>query len=113
MGFPGDVRGEERPANARDIRDSRDAGLISGSGRFPGGGHGNPLQYSCLKNSIDRGACWATVHVVAKSWTRLSDNALMNYSGIILISLQKERNRIKENFGSEVICYLINKVFVD
>ena len=57
MGFPGDVRGEERPANARDIRDSRDAGLISGSGRFPGGGHGNPLQYSCLKNPMDRGAC--------------------------------------------------------
>ena len=41
------------PANAGDIRD---LGLISGLGRFPGGGHGNPLQYSCLDNFIDRGA---------------------------------------------------------
>ena len=54
------------PANAGDIRDM---GLISGSGRFPGGGHGNLLQYSCLQNSIDRGACWA--YGVAKNWTQL------------------------------------------
>ena len=52
------------PANARDIRDS---GLIPGSGRSPGGGHGNPLQYSCLENLMDREAWWATVHRVAKS----------------------------------------------
>ena len=39
----------------------------------PGGGHGNPLQYSCLENSMDRGAWWAIVHRVAKSQTRLSD----------------------------------------
>ena len=45
------------PANAGDIRD---AGLISGLERFPGGGHGNPLQYSCLGNSMDRGAWWDT-----------------------------------------------------
>ena len=44
------------PANARDLRD---AGLISGSGRTPGGGHGNPLQYSCLENPMDRVAWWA------------------------------------------------------
>ena len=56
------------PANAGDIRD---VGLIPGSGRSPGGGHGNPLQYSCLENSIDRGAWWATLHGVSKSWTRL------------------------------------------
>ena len=47
------------PANAGDIRD---AGLIPGSGRFPGGGHDNSLQYSCLENLMDRGAWWATVH---------------------------------------------------
>ena len=41
-------------------------GLIPGLGRSPGGGNGNPLQYSCLKNSMDRGAWWATVHGVAK-----------------------------------------------
>ena len=46
-------------------------GSISGSGRSPGGGHGNPLQYSCLKNPMNRGAWWATVHRVAKSWTWL------------------------------------------
>ena len=56
------------PANAGDIRD---AGLISGSGRSPGGGQGNPLQHSCLENSMGRGAWWATVHGVTKSWTGL------------------------------------------
>ena len=57
-------------ANAGDIRDS---GSIPGWGRSLGGGHGNPLQYSCLENAMDRGAWWATVHRVAKSWTQLSD----------------------------------------
>ena len=56
------------PNNAADIRD---LGSIPGLGRSPGGGHGNPLQYSCLENFTDRGAWWATVHRVAKSWTRL------------------------------------------
>ena len=46
-------------------------GLIPGSGRCPGGGHGNPLQYSCLENPMDRGAWWAIVHDVAKNRTRL------------------------------------------
>ena len=46
-------------------------GLIPKWGRFPGGGNGNPLQYSCLENSMDRGAWWATVHRVTKSQTRL------------------------------------------
>ena len=55
-------------ANARDIRD---AGLIPGSGRSPGGGHGNPLQYSCRENPMDRGDWWAVAHGVTKSWTRL------------------------------------------
>ena len=53
------------PANAGNIRD---VGLIPGSGRSPGEGHGNPLQYSCLENPMDRGTWWATVHAVAKSW---------------------------------------------
>ena len=51
-----------------------DLGLIPGSERFPGGGHGSPLQYSCLENSMDRGAWWAPVHGLAKSWTRLRDS---------------------------------------
>ena len=50
-----------------------DLGLIPGSGRSPGEGNGNPLQYSCLENPMDGGAWWATVHGVAKSWTWLSD----------------------------------------
>ena len=54
------------PANAGHIRDS---GLIPGSGRFPGRRHGNPLQYSCLENPMDRGARKATVYRVAKSQT--------------------------------------------
>ena len=53
-------------ANAGDIRD---AGLIPGLGRSPGGEHSNPLQCSCLENPLDRGACWATVHRIAKSRT--------------------------------------------
>ena len=47
------------PANARDVKD---VGSIPGLGRFPGGGHGNPLQYFCLKNPMDRGAWQTTVH---------------------------------------------------
>ena len=46
-------------------------GWIPGSRRSPGGGHGNPLQYSCLENPMDRGAWWATIHGVTKSQTRL------------------------------------------
>ena len=55
------------PANAGD---TRDVGLIPGLRRSPGGGHGNPLQFSCLENPMDRGAWWATVHRVANSWTQ-------------------------------------------
>jgi len=50
-----------------------DPDSIPGLRRSPGRGHGNPLQYSCLENPRDRGARWATVHGVAKSWTRLND----------------------------------------
>ena len=60
-GLPGDSDGKESACNAED------PGLIPGLGTSPGGGHGNPLQYSCLKNSMDRGPWWATVHGVAKS----------------------------------------------
>ena len=56
------------PARAGDMRD---VGSIFELGRSPGGGHGNPLQYSCLESPMDRGAWWATVHGVAKSRTRL------------------------------------------
>ena len=56
------------PTNARD---TGDMGSIPESGRPSGEGHGNPLQYSCLVNPVDRGAWWSMVHMVAKSWTLL------------------------------------------
>ena len=64
-GFPGVSDGKVSACNAGDL------GSISGSGRSPGEGNGNPLQYSCLENPMDGGAWWATVHGVAKSWTGL------------------------------------------
>ena len=65
--FPGDSDGKESAYNAGD------PGLIPGSGRPPGEGNGNPLQYSCLESSMDRGAWQSTVHEVTKSQTQLSD----------------------------------------
>ena len=61
--LPRGFSGKESTCNAGDT------GSIPGAGRFPGGGNGNPLQYSCLENSRDRGAWWATVHGVSKSQT--------------------------------------------
>ena len=58
------------PANAGD---ARDMGSIPGSEKSPGGGHGNPLQYSCLEKPMDRGAWQAMVPMVANSWTQLSN----------------------------------------
>ena len=58
--------GKESACNAGDL------GLIPVLGRSPGGGHGNPLQYFCLENLMDRGAWQAVIHGIAKSWTRLS-----------------------------------------
>ena len=81
MGFPGGSDGKESACNAGDL------GLITGLGRSPGGGHGNPLQYSCLENLMDRGDWWATVHGVTKSRTRLSDQA--QHELVKLVSLLK------------------------
>ena len=67
LGFPGVSDGKESACSAGDLSS------VSGSGTSPGGGHGNPLQYSCLENPMDGGAWRATVSGVAKSQTRLSD----------------------------------------
>ena len=64
-GFPGGLAGKESTFNAGDM------GSVPRLGRSPGGGHGNPLQYSCQKNPVDRGGWWGTVHGVTKSWTEL------------------------------------------
>ena len=66
FGFPGDANGKGPNCQCR-----RNVSSIPGLGRFLGEGNGNPLQYSCLKNPMDRGAWWATVHRITKSWTRL------------------------------------------
>ena len=68
-GLPGGSVVKNLPTSAGDVRDT---GLIPGLGRSPRTGNGYPHQYSCLENSMDRGAWWATVHGVAKSWTLLS-----------------------------------------
>ena len=64
------------PANAGDVRD---VGLIPGSGKTPGGGNGNPLQYSGLENPMDGGARWATVHGATKSRTQLSNFTFFHF----------------------------------
>ena len=67
MGFPDGSVIKNPPANAGDTCS------IPGSGRSPGEGNGYQLKYSCLENYKNRGAWWAIVHEIAKSWTRLSD----------------------------------------
>ena len=67
MGFPGGLNGKESGCNAGDLD------LIPGLGRSTGEGNGYSFQCSCLENPLDRGTWWATVHVVIKSQTRLSN----------------------------------------
>ena len=74
--LPGGSEGKESTCNVGDLAS------IPGLGRSPGGGYGNPFQYSCLENSMHRGAWWATVHRVTESQTQLSDLAEHNLSMI-------------------------------
>ena len=74
MGFPDGSVGKESAYNAGD---TGDVGSVPVSGRSPEGGHGNPIQYSCLKNPMDRGTWQATVQRVEKSRTRLSTSTHM------------------------------------
>ena len=78
-GFPGGSEGKASTCDAGD------PGLIRGSGRSPGEGTGNPLQYSCLENPMDRGAWWAAVHRL-QSWIQLSNYTLLycTFQGTIL-----------------------------
>jgi len=77
--FPGGSDGKASAYNVGDL------GSIPGSGRSPGEGNRNPLQYSCLENPIDRGAWWAAVHGVAKSRTQLSDFTSLHFFFIIIL----------------------------
>ena len=83
------------PANAGDIRD---VDSIPGLGRSNGGGHGNSLQYSHLENTLDRGACWATVHRVAKGWTRLKQLNTQTFIEYLLCV------RYDVSFGDVCVC---------
>ena len=78
-------------ANAGDITD---AVSTSGLGRSPGGGHGNPLQYSCLENSMDRGAWWLTAHRVAMSQTQLKQLSAHTYR-----ETAKVKSRVRKYIG--------------
>ena len=69
MGFPGGSTVKNLPANAEA---TGDVGSIAGSGKSPGGGNGNPLQYCCPENPVDRGAWRTTVHSITKSRIQLS-----------------------------------------
>ena len=82
------------PTSALDIRDT---GSIPESGRSPGEEHGNPLQYSCLENPMDRGAWWAAVHRVTKSWTRLMQ--LSTHAWFISLGVTKAKK--SENMYTE------------
>ena len=78
LGFPpGGSDGKEPACNVGDLA------LIPGSGISPGEGNGNPLQYSCLEKSLDRGASWVTVHRVSKSQTRLGDQHFYQLSMVL------------------------------
>jgi len=77
--FSGGAMVKSPPANAGDVRD---VGSIPGSGRSPGGGDGNPLQYSCLEDTTDRSTWWATVHRVTKHRTRLKQRTHKHESSV-------------------------------
>ena len=85
-------------ASAGNVRDS---GLMTGSGRSPGGVHGNPLHYSCLENPMDRAAWWATVHRVTKSQTRLRRLNRHNTMRKLKNSAQRFNNRLDQGKEKE------------
>ena len=84
MGFPGGFSSKE---SACRVGDAGDEGLIPGSGRSPVGDNGNPLQYSCLENPIDRGDWQSAVHGVPKSQTRLSDSTHTQAGNLLTLNL--------------------------
>ena len=83
-GFPGGAVVKNLPANAGDTRDKRDMSSTPGLGRSPGEGNGNPLQYSCPGNPIDRGAWWATVHGIARR-TEHAHRSFLEASFILIL----------------------------
>ena len=94
--------GKESACNAGDIRD---VGSISGSERSLGGWYGNPLQYSCLENPMDKGSWWAMVHRVAKSQTQLS-----NWAHTLRTNQPTEPRSLLHHYAAAFAFYNLTKV---
>ena len=94
------------PANA-NAGDARDASSIPGSRRYPGERNGNPLQYSCLEKSMDRGVWWVTVHRVAKSWTLLKQLGSQHAWTIRYKNTKQNKNptATSEEAGAKTRCW--------
>ena len=107
VGFPDGSSGEESACNARDRGDE---GLIAGWGRSPGGGHGSPLQDSCVENPMDRGAWWAIVHRGGKESDTTEQPCTHTYALRVSETLYPGTYRVQEeqeeprwyNFNSRV-----------
>ena len=93
LDFPGGTVAKNLPANAAH---TRVLGSSPQSGRSPGVGNGNPFHYSCLENSMDRGAWWGTVHGVTKSWTQLSMHTYRKWGSS---SRERRTSRQKSTFS--------------
>ena len=103
-GFSGGSDGKESVCNAGE------PGSIPGWGRCPGGGNGNPLQFSCLENSMDRGTWWAIDHGVTKSWTWLSNQRFLREH--IFQGRRGERMKLTEYQGKgRVISFYPSSIF--
>ena len=101
-GFLGGLMVKNPPAMQEELLEDR--GLSPWSGRSSGRGHGNPLQYSCLENPMDSGACWTTVHRVTKSWTQLKllsmhTKATLGTTDTPLSALLQKDGKIVSNYG--------------
>ena len=97
------------PSSIESTSKARDTGLIPGSGRSLGGGNGNPLQYSYMKNSIDR-SLWAMVHVVTKSQTCLSNRHLLNKSNFLNCCTYTDQTSLGISTPSETLDYIFKLV---
>ena len=86
------------PSSQGSACNEGDLGLSPGSGRSPGEGNGNPLQYSCLENPMDGGAWRATVHGVLKSWTRLSDSLSLSHVVVLMTFFDPYKTCVNETY---------------
>ena len=97
------------PASARDIKNK---GSIPGLERSPGGGHGNPLQYFCLENSMDRGAWWATVHRVAniQTWLKWQHTCLGQTEDLEFVNLPLHKAYLLKSFPGYTLARILKLI---